>query len=197
LLPKYQYPVPPKSQHAPAKSTPVKHGANVLQKTRKDVSAELSPGGIKKIQYTVGTVAWYFRATDSTMAQTLNSIASRQAKATTQLKEEVTPSFDYCATHPDAIVRYKASDMILTVHSDASHLLIGIPFEKESRRFYLVRKDTWDIENGAILTLSKIIKHVMGSTGKSEVVALCSNCKRAIQLESSLQVSLTERAAFV
>ena len=56
------------------------------------------------------------------MAQTLSSIASRQAKATTQLKEEVNQFLDSWATHPDAIVGYKASDMILALHSDASHL---------------------------------------------------------------------------
>ena len=30
---------------------------------------------------------------------------------------------DYCATHSDAKVRFRASDMILNIHSDALHLL--------------------------------------------------------------------------
>jgi hypothetical protein len=29
---------------------------------------------------------------------------------------------DYLATHPDATIRYQASDMILAIHSDASYL---------------------------------------------------------------------------
>ena len=29
---------------------------------------------------------------------------------------------DYCATHPDAKIRYHASDMQLWIHSDASYL---------------------------------------------------------------------------
>jgi hypothetical protein len=32
---------------------------------------------------------------------------------------------DYIATHPDAIIRYHASDMILHIHSDASYLSVS------------------------------------------------------------------------
>jgi hypothetical protein len=31
---------------------------------------------------------------------------------------------DYLATHPDATIRYHASDMILNIHSDASYLSV-------------------------------------------------------------------------
>ena len=84
-LGKFQYPTPSKLQHTPAKAPPVEYGLKVKKKTPEDTSPELSPEGIKKIQDIVGTFAWYSCATDPTMAQTLSSIASRQAKATTQL----------------------------------------------------------------------------------------------------------------
>ena len=50
------------------------------------------------------------------MAKTLSSITGRQSKATEQLKEELHQLLDYCATQPDARVRYVASDMILALH---------------------------------------------------------------------------------
>jgi hypothetical protein len=36
--------------------------------------------------------------------------------------KRVNQFLDYMWTHPDAIIRYRASDMILNVHSDASYL---------------------------------------------------------------------------
>ena len=43
------------------------------------------------------------------------------------------------------------------------------------------------MNNGAVVTLSKIIKHVMGSASESEVAALFYNCKAAIPLRLALQ----------
>jgi hypothetical protein len=124
LLTEFQYPAPFKPQYAPGKAVPVEYGAKVQQKTPEDISPELSPAGINKIQNIVGTFAWYFCATDPTMAPALNSVASKQAKAVSQPKEEETNQFlNYCATHPDAIVGYKASDVILDLRLVTSHLL--------------------------------------------------------------------------
>ena len=51
----------------------------------------------------------------------------------------------------------------------------------------MTQKENRDINNGTILTLSKIIKHVMGSAGESEIAALFYNCKAAIPLKIALQ----------
>ena len=72
--------------------------------------------------YVVGTFAYYSSAVDPTMAATMSSIASRQSSATEKLEEEVKQFLDYCATHPNAGVRFVASDMIMALHSDASYL---------------------------------------------------------------------------
>ena len=49
---------------------------------------------------------------------------------------------DYCSTHPDAVVRYMASEMILDLHLDASYL--SEPGAKRKGRaggyFYLKEK---------------------------------------------------------
>ena len=52
----------------------------------------------------------------------MSSIASRQSKGTENLKKEVKQFLEYCATHPNAGVRFVASDMMLALHSDASYL---------------------------------------------------------------------------
>ena len=50
----------------------------------------------------------------------------------------------------------------------------------------MTNRDNKDLNNGAILTLTKIIKHVMGSAGETEVASLYYNCKNAITLRRAL-----------
>ena len=52
----------------------------------------------------------------------LNKIASQQASPTEKTMERVNTFLDYMATHPTAVIRYHASDMVLNEHSDASYL---------------------------------------------------------------------------
>jgi hypothetical protein len=51
----------------------------------------------------------------------LNDIATEQTKATEKTQAATNQMLDYLATHPDATIRYHASDMILHIHSDASY----------------------------------------------------------------------------
>jgi hypothetical protein len=55
----------------------------------------------------------------------LNDIATEQNKATEKAQAATNQLFDYLATHPDAAIRYHASDMILHIHSDASYLSVS------------------------------------------------------------------------
>ena len=103
------------------------------------------------------------------------------------MKAELHQFLDYCSTHPDSKVRYIASDMTLALHSDASHLSEPHSKSRAGGHFYLTKNNSNDINNGAILTLSKIIKHVIGSASESEVAALFYNCKAAIPLRIALQ----------
>ena len=50
----------------------------------------------------------------------LITIAAEQANATKKTLNTVEQLLDYCASHPDAKIRYTASDMILNIQSDAS-----------------------------------------------------------------------------
>eukprot|EP00957_Ditylum_brightwellii_P055084 4174983-Ditylum_brightwellii.AAC.1 len=58
---------------------------------------------------------------------------------------------DYVATHPNATIYYMASNMILTVHSDASYLLESNARSRASGHFYLANRNDEELNNGAIL----------------------------------------------
>ena len=184
-LHKYQHPRPKKPQHAPAKATPIKYGAN-NQATPHDASPRVDAARIKRIQDVVGTFAWYGRAVDPTMGATMSSIASRQSKATENLEAEVKQFLDYCHTHPNAGVRFMASDMVLCLHSDASYLSEPEGKSRAGGHFFLGYEHDETFNNGNVLTLSKIIKHVMSSASEAETAALFYNCKAAAPLRVSL-----------
>ena len=184
-LHKYQHPTPKRPQHAPAKAAPIQYGAKV-QTTKHDTAPYISAAKVKCIQEIVGTFAWYARACDPTMAATLSAFATRQSKATTDLEAEVNHFLDYCATHPNAGVRFVASDMLLALHSDASYLSEPNSKSRAAGHFYLTKRNDESFNNGAILTLSKIIKHVMSSVSEAETAALFYNCKAAAPLRVTL-----------
>jgi hypothetical protein len=71
---------------------------------------------------------------------------------------------DYLATHPDATIRYHASDMVLHIHSDASYLSVSHARSRHGGIFFLGNKSPeQDTLNGSILNVAAIIKNVVAS----------------------------------
>eukprot|EP00957_Ditylum_brightwellii_P066704 5061609-Ditylum_brightwellii.AAC.1 len=56
------------------------------------------------------------------MLKAISTIAAAQSKGTEAMAKAVEHLLNYCASHPDATIRYTPSDMLLKVHSDASYL---------------------------------------------------------------------------
>jgi hypothetical protein len=62
------------------------------------------------------------RAVDPTILMALSAIGAQQSASTEETLAHVNQFLDYMWMHPDAKIGYRASDMILNVHSDASYL---------------------------------------------------------------------------
>jgi hypothetical protein len=88
-----------------------------------DTSPPLSKEDKKYVQEVVGTFLYYAQCVDSTMLTALGSIPTQQANLTKNTMIKVKQFLDYAFTHPNAIMTYQASDMVLAAHSDASYLL--------------------------------------------------------------------------
>jgi hypothetical protein len=56
------------------------------------------------------------------MLVALGMIAAEQANPTQKTIEKCKQFLDYAATQEDVVITYRASDMILAIHSDASYL---------------------------------------------------------------------------
>lgn len=144
------------------------------------------PERIRRIQDILRTLVYYARAVDPTLSATLSSIASRQTKGTQKLEEEITQLLDYYATYPNSGVRYVASDMLLNVHSDALYLPEPDGRIRAGGHFYLGKHNDETFQNGTILTLSSIIKHVMASASEAKLAALFYKSKAAPLLRVTL-----------
>ena len=56
------------------------------------------------------------------MLPSLGKIATQQSAPTENTMHKVHQFLDYAATHLDAIITYRVSNMIMAAHSDASYL---------------------------------------------------------------------------
>jgi hypothetical protein len=112
LLQNYKHCFPPKPQYCPCSPFPKQFGAKAQAPIPVDISPKLSPDNIKEIQQIIGSILYYARAVDSTILMALSSITIKQTKETTNTMEKAKHLLDYLATNPDAMIRFRASNMI-------------------------------------------------------------------------------------
>jgi hypothetical protein len=196
-LQRFQTPLPSRAQHSPHAWIAPTYGQPTQYTEPADTSEPLPPAGLTRLQEIIGTLLYYARAVDSTMLVALGSLASAQSKGTQATARAATQLLNYCATHPDAKLCYKASDMVLHVHSDASYLSERQARSRSGVFFYLSSQPT-DPNiapsptatppplNGAILVHSSIMSTVMSSATEAEAGALFYNAKEATVLRNTL-----------
>jgi hypothetical protein len=119
----------------------------------------------------------------------LNDITTEQTKATEKTQAATNQLLDYMTTHPDATIRYHASDMILQIHIDASYISVSNAQSRLGGLFFCGGKPPQeDTLNGSILNVASVIKNVVSSAAESEVGA----CFQNAQSGAPLRVTLTE-----
>jgi hypothetical protein len=173
-------------QHQPYKHAPIQYSSQV-QRVDINTSCPLSPDAIKRVQDIAGTLLYYKRGVNPMLLTALSSITACQANGTTTVAEPCQQFLDYVATHPNAGIRYKACNMILAVHTNASNILETNGKSSASAHFYLTNHNDEDFNNGTILMLSSIIKRVMSLAFKVESAALYYGCKLAIPICTTLE----------
>ncbi len=183
LLHKYNHKMAKKPQHCPFTPAPKQYRAEAQAPLPNNISPKLSAAEIKEIQRIVGSILYYARAVNSTVLMALSSIASKQTKGTTNTMDKTKQLLDYLATHPDATIRFRASDMILNIHSNASYLSEANAQSRACAHFFMgwALTDGDPIElNGALFILCTILSFVVASAAKAELGALFLNCKEGI-----------------
>ena len=78
-----------------------------------DETPALEKEQTRRLQEIIGTFLFYRRAVDLTMLVALGSLSSAQSKGTQATMDAVVQLLNCAATHPDAVVRFHKSNMIL------------------------------------------------------------------------------------
>jgi hypothetical protein len=140
-----------------------------------DDSPPLNKEDTKYIQVVTRLLLYYGRAVDNTILPALSATATEQAKPTEKTMETIKQLLDYCAMQEEAVISYKASKMILAVHSDARYCNEKKSCSRVGGHFFLTNNNEHPPNNGAILTVATIIKAVMSSATEAELGALYLN----------------------
>jgi hypothetical protein len=188
VLSKFQHDSPKHPQHTPSRYVTPVYGAKTQYATR-DETPPLTAQQCLTIQKFTGSVLYYARAVHPTVLIPLNDIATEQTKAREKTQAATNQMLDYLATHPDATIRYHASDMVLHIHSDASYLSVSNAQSRLGGLFFLGNESPeQDALIVSILNVAAIIKNVVATAAESEVGA----CFHNAQSGAPLRVTLTE-----
>ena len=191
---KFQHPAPKRPQHAPHFWAKPTYGAQVQYAQDDDSFPLMSAKTINLMQQIVGTLLYYSIAVDPNMLTNPDSIASQQSRGTKKTYADTLWLLNYAATHPNAKMRYTASDMILYVYSEASYLSEPRARSRAGGHYFL-GDDRLDMSmpptnrprlNSPIHSISQIMSNVMGSAAEADIGATYINGQEAVPIRTLL-----------
>ena len=94
---------------------------------------------------------------------------------------------DYLATQEEAVLTYNASEMKLTVHSNASYLSEPKARSRAGGHFFLSNNSAIPPNNGAVLNIVHIIKHAMTSATEAELAGLYIMARESVYIRIILE----------
>ena len=120
------------------------------------------------------------------MLPAVSTIASHQSHATNKTAKDVTKLLKCLAAHPDAKICYRASNMVMHMHSNTYYLSEEIFFSHGDGHFFLITvpinplcqpqfHDPMHTKNVKIIANSIIMKPAISLVDEYELVALFFN----------------------
>ena len=128
--------------------------------------------GNKFIQQVYGKFLFLGRAVNSTLLCPISAISSQSSKPTEDTIKQTQQLLDYIVPQEEAVLTYNASDMKLAVHGDASYLSDPKACSRAGGHFFLSNKAAISMNNGVVLNIAHIIKHVMTSATEAKLAGL-------------------------
>ena len=174
-LQKFKHDPPQRQQDQPYPHNPPEYGEKVKYAKGEDNPPLLAKTDKKFVQQVTGVFLFYARAVDSTMLTALSAIVSEQETPTENTMKKCKQFLDYAASQEEAILTYKKSDMVLTIHSDASYLSELKARNRAGGHWFMEKNEEIPANNGAVMNVSQIIKAVISSAAEAELGALFIN----------------------
>ena len=112
-------------EYYPHTCAPIQYVQRVQYTDPLDTTEYLSEKETNLVQQVCGTFLYYVIAIDNTILPGLSSITSEQYKATKNTEKQVAKLMNYRASNRNAEIQYRASEMHLAIHSDASYISVS------------------------------------------------------------------------
>jgi len=186
-LTRFKHPIPTKPQDQPYPHVKPNYGAKTQHTAAEDTSPPFDKEGKRFIQEVCGTFLFYARCIDGGILPTLSALASQQAQPTENMMTLCKSFLDYMASQEEAVLTYKASDMVLAIHSDASYLSEPKACSRAGGHMFMSANDNIPTNNWAVLNISQIIRAVMSSAAEAKLGALFINAKTAVSMRHTLE----------
>ena len=187
VLKKFQHSPPPRPQHSPywTPTYPTTRPNNRQFVPDPDTSAQLDPRMTTRVQSIVGSLLYYGRAVDYTILPALNTFSAHQSCPTQITLARCYHLLDFIASHPNTFLRFYASDMQLTIDSDAAYLVA--PLARSRIAGYYQHNPSFSFVNGAFLVECRTLKHVVASSAEAETAGLFHNAQEAVPIRYMLE----------
>jgi hypothetical protein len=159
LMPGYVRKVLTRSNTPPNKAT----GSTISPRYAKlwgayeDVSPALDKAGKKFIQEVCRVFLFLAQVVNGGLLPALSSLASQQANPTEKTMELCKKFLDFMATQEEAILTYRASKMVLAIHSNASYLSKPKSCSRAGGHMFMAGNEEIPFNNGAVHNISQII----------------------------------------
>ncbi len=176
-----------KEQHAPHPCAPIIYRAKIQYAKPTVQSPSVDAKTKKFIQQVCVKFLFLGQAVDSTLLCPISAIASQSASPTEKNFGTNPPPTRYLGTQEEAVLTYNASDMVLAAHSNASYLSEPNARSRAGGHFFLSSNSTIPQNNGAVLNIAHIIKHVMSSATEAELAGLYIMAREAVYIRIVLE----------
>ena len=180
------HPIPAKRQDSPYPHVTPNYGAKKQYAEEVDASPPLDKEGTRRIQQINGKFLFLGQAINSTVLKALGSLGTQQAEPTEETNKQANQLIDYLVSQEEAVLTFRASNMVLAVHSDASYLSESKARSCAGGHFFLSNDEPHPPNNGAILTIAQVIKVVMLSASEAELATLFINACTAVHIRNIL-----------
>jgi len=169
-----------KERECPYKISAIKFSKEQME-AEIDLSPELTDEEKTLLMEKVGLMRYIASAAYPHLELAVGKIAANVSKPTMELMEQADHLLGYLQSHPDRVIRYYPSDMIMRAHSDASY---GCEAEFRCRTggFIYMGNDDKDFVNGPIEVLSLVQKNNVTCTAEAEYVAVFDVAQRLAYL---------------
>jgi hypothetical protein len=172
-----------KGAATPGIYTPPDYHNPITHKATVDTSSPASDKDKRLLQSVVGTLLYYSRAIDPSIATAVHQLGSVQSQPTTDDMSKMNRLLQYLSSHPNMGIRYYASNMMYQLMPDASYL--SRPRARSVGGWLGYLGDALTI-NGPVTYASKMINCVVASVAEAELDSAFMSAQRAVQHRNTL-----------